>query len=130
MSVYIIAEAGVNHNGKLDLALKLCDAAKEAGVDAVKFQTWKTENIVTASARQAAYQTENTGKEESQYDMLKGLELSYDHFRTIQDYCKKIGMLVTSPEPTLIKGSPSEIRNSKLSSSSGVERKSIPIFLQ
>lgn len=92
MSVYIIAEAGVNHNGKLDLALKLCDAAKEAGVDAVKFQTWKTENIVTAQARQAAYQTENTGKEESQYDMLKNLELSYDHFRTIQNYCKKIGI--------------------------------------
>ena len=92
MSVYIIAEAGVNHNGKLDLALKLCDAAKEAGVDAVKFQTWKTENIVTAQARQAAYQTENTGKEESQYDMLKNLELNYDHFRSIQDYCMKIGI--------------------------------------
>ena len=92
MSVYIIAEAGVNHNGKLDLALKLCDAAKEAGVDAVKFQTWKMENIVTAQARQAAYQTENTGKEESQYDMLKNLELSYDHFRTIQNYCKKSGI--------------------------------------
>lgn len=92
MSVYIIAEAGVNHNGKLDLALKLCDAAKDAGVDAVKFQTWKTENIVTAQARQAAYQTENTGKEESQYDMLKNLELSYDHFRTIQNYCEKIGI--------------------------------------
>lgn len=92
MSIYIIAEAGVNHNGKLDLALKLCDAAKDAGVDAVKFQTWKTENIVTASARQAAYQTANTGKEESQYDMLKNLELSYDHFRCIQDYCKKIGI--------------------------------------
>ena len=92
MSVYIIAEAGVNHNGKLDLALKLCDAAKEAGVDAVKFQTWKTENIVTARARQAAYQTENTGVEESQFDMLKKLELSYDHFRYIQDYCKKIGI--------------------------------------
>ena len=92
MSVYIIAEAGVNHNGKLDLALKLCDAAKDAGVDAVKFPTWKTENIVTAQARQAAYQTENTGKEKSQYDMLKNLELSYDHFRTIQNYCKKIGI--------------------------------------
>ena len=92
MSVYIIAEAGVNHNGQLDMALKLCDAAKEAGVDAVKFQTWKTENIVTAQARQAAYQTENTGVEESQYDMLKKLELSYDHFRYIQDYCKKIGI--------------------------------------
>lgn len=92
MSVYIIAEAGVNHNGKLDLALKLCDAAKDAGVNAVKFQTWKTENIVTVQARQAAYQTENTGKEESQYDMLKNLELSYEHFRTIQDYCRQIGI--------------------------------------
>lgn len=92
MGVYIIAEAGVNHNGKLDLALKLCDAAKDAGVNAVKFQTWKTENIVTASARQAAYQMKNTGKVESQYEMLKGLELSYDHFRTIQKYCKTIGI--------------------------------------
>lgn len=92
MRTYIIAEAGVNHNGRLDLALRLCDAAKVAGVDAVKFQTWKTERIVTASARQAAYQTENTGCEESQYDMLKKLELSYDHFRTIQDYCHQIGI--------------------------------------
>lgn len=92
MSVYIIAEAGVNHNGQLDLALRLCNAAKEAGVDAVKFQTWKTEIIVTAQARQAAYQTKNTGVEESQFDMLKKLELSYDHFRYIQDYCKKIGI--------------------------------------
>jgi N-acetylneuraminate synthase/N,N'-diacetyllegionaminate synthase len=92
MSVYIIAEAGVNHNGRLDLAMKLCDAAKEAGADAVKFQTWKTENIVTASARQAAYQTENTGVEESQYDMLKKLELSYTQFEEIQQYCKKIGV--------------------------------------
>lgn len=92
MHVYIIAEAGVNHNGRLDLALRLCDAAKEAGVDAVKFQTWKTENIVTASARQAAYQTENTGKAESQYAMLKRLELSYEHFSQIQAYCKQIGI--------------------------------------
>lgn len=92
MSVYIIAEAGVNHNGKLDLALKLCDAAKEAGVDAVKFQTWKTENIVTKSAAMAAYQEENTGKEQSQFDMLKELELSYAEFDTINGYCKKIGI--------------------------------------
>lgn len=92
MHTYIIAEAGVNHNGRLDIALQLCDAAKEAGVDAVKFQTWKTENIVTAKARQAAYQTENTGIEESQFDMLKKLEMSYEHFKLIQEHCHKIGI--------------------------------------
>ncbi len=92
MKSYIIAEAGVNHNGRLDLALHLCDAAKEAGADAVKFQTWKTENIVTASACQAAYQTENTGVAESQFDMLKKLELSYEDFRYIQDHCHRIGI--------------------------------------
>ena len=92
MSVYIIAEAGVNHNGKLDLALKLCDAAKEAGVDAVKFQTWKTENIVTKNAKKAAYQKENTGGEQSQFDMLKEHELNYTQFDTINEYCKEIGI--------------------------------------
>ena len=92
MSVYIIAEAGVNHNGRLDLALKLCDAAKEAGVDAVKFQTWKTEKIVSRSAAKAAYQEENTGKEQSQFEMLKELELSYSEFDQINAYCKKIGI--------------------------------------
>ena len=92
MSVYIIAEAGVNHNGRLDLALQLCDVAKEAGVDAVKFQTWKTDNIVTRSAAKAAYQEENTGKEQSQYEMLKSLELSYLDFDKIKAYCDKIGI--------------------------------------
>ncbi len=92
MSVYIIAEAGVNHNGRLDLALKLCDAAKEAGVDAVKFQTWKTEKIVSKSAAKATYQEENTGKEQSQFDMLKELELNYSEFDQINAYCKKIGI--------------------------------------
>ncbi len=92
MSVYIIAEAGVNHNGRLDLALKLCDAAKEAGVDAVKFQTWKTENIVTKSVAKAAYQEKNTGKGQSQFEMLKELELNYSQFDQINAYCKKIGI--------------------------------------
>lgn len=92
----IIAEAGVNHNGKLDIALKLCDAAKEAGADVVKFQTWKTEKIITNSVAQAEYQTENTGKTESQFDMLKRLELSYDDFRKVKAHCDKIGIQFAS----------------------------------
>ncbi len=92
----IIAEAGVNHNGKLDLALKLCDAAKESGADVVKFQTWKTEKIITRTVSQAEYQTENTGKSESQFDMLKRLELSYYDFRKIKEHCDKIGIQFAS----------------------------------
>lgn len=90
--VYIIAEAGVNHNGSLDLALQLCDAAKEAGVDAIKFQTWKTELIISKNTEMADYQKKNLGNDDSQYDMLKKLELSYDNFRLIKDYCDNIGL--------------------------------------
>ena len=68
--VFIIAEAGVNHNGELALAKKLADKAKEAGADAVKFQTFRTDKLVAASTAQAAYQTVNIGKEESQAEML------------------------------------------------------------
>lgn len=92
----IIAEAGVNHNGSLKLALELCDAAKEAGADVVKFQTWKTENLITKSVAQAEYQTKNTAKIESQFDMLKRLELSYDDFKRIKEYCDKIGIVFAS----------------------------------
>lgn len=92
----IIAEAGVNHNGKLELALNLCDAAKMAGADIVKFQTWKTENLITRTVGQAEYQTKNTGIEESQFDMLKKLELSYEEFRIIKQYCEKIGIIFSS----------------------------------
>lgn len=93
MAVYIIAEAGVNHNGRLDLALRLCDLAKEAGVDAIKFQTWQTEKIVTQSAELATYQRENLSEiQQSQFDMLKKLELSYNDFVEIQQYCKRIGI--------------------------------------
>ena len=94
---YIIAEAGVNHNGKLDLALKLCDAAKKSGVDAIKFQTWKTENIVTMTTNLASYQESNISNGEiSQFEMLKNLELSYHDFVTIKDYCEKIGIIFLS----------------------------------
>lgn len=89
---YIIAEAGVNHNGRLDLALKLCDTAKECGVDAIKFQTWKTELIIAEGTKMAEYQKNNLNTEESQFEMLKKLELSYDQFTTIKEYCNKIGI--------------------------------------
>ena len=93
MSVYIIAEAGVNHNGSLDLALRLCKVAKDAGANAVKFQTWKTEKIVTKAAAMATYQQQNVkNKEQSQFEMLKSLELSYDDFKKLQVYCHQIGI--------------------------------------
>ena len=100
MSVFIIAEAGVNHNGDINLAKKLIDVAVEAGVDSVKFQTWKTELLVTRDAKQAEYQTENTQIEESQFDMLKKLELSYDDFSELKQYCdeSKIMFLSTPDE--------------------------------
>lgn len=94
--VFIIAEAGVNHNGELALAKKLADKAKEAGADAVKFQTFRTDKLVAASTAQAAYQTVNIGKEESQAEMLRRLELSYADFRELQAYCRKIGILFLS----------------------------------
>jgi len=93
----IIAEAGVNHNGRLEMAFQLCDAAKAAGADAVKFQTWVTEKIVTADTRMAGYQQRNLGKEElSQYSMLKSLELSYPQFAEIKRYCDSIGIMFLS----------------------------------
>lgn len=96
MSTYIIAEAGVNHNGSVELAKQLCAAAKGAGADAVKFQTWITEKIITKNVKQAEYQAENTGNDQSQFDMLKSLELSYDDFREVKEYCDKIGIQFAS----------------------------------
>jgi N,N'-diacetyllegionaminate synthase len=91
--VLIIAEAGVNHNGKLDLAFRLCDAAKDAGADVVKFQTWITENIVTKTANLASYQENNLSDSNvNQFEMLKKLELSFDDFVSIKNYCDKIGI--------------------------------------
>lgn len=88
MNVYIIAEAGVNHNGDITLAKKLVDAAKEAGADCVKFQTFVSKNIVSKSAKKAEYQKLTTNSSESQHDMLKKLELSFDEFIELNEYCK------------------------------------------
>lgn len=89
--VLIIAEAGVNHNGDIQLAKKLVDIAKAANADYVKFQTWITEDIMDKLAPKAAYQTENDG-EGSQYDMAKKLELSFDVFEEIKKYCDHVGI--------------------------------------
>ncbi|MEZ8105253.1 N-acetylneuraminate synthase [Vibrio cortegadensis] len=95
-NTFIIAEAGVNHNGDIELAKKLIDVAALSGVDAVKFQTWKTELLVTSDAKMAEYQIENTQQEESQFEMLKRLELSYDDFSSLKSYCDKKGIMFMS----------------------------------
>ncbi|MFA6322237.1 MAG: N-acetylneuraminate synthase family protein [Candidatus Buchananbacteria bacterium] len=92
---FIIAEAGVNHNGQLFLAKKLVKAAKEAGADAVKFQTWKTENIIVPKTKKADYQKNNTGSGD-QFSMLKRLELKYHDFRILSQYAKRIGIIFLS----------------------------------
>ena len=86
-SCFIIAEAGVNHTGDISLAKKLIDAAVDAGVDAVKFQTWVTEDLVTKTAPKANYQVETTGGEGSQFEMIKKLELPFESFKTLKKYC-------------------------------------------
>lgn len=92
MHTLIIAEAGVNHNGSLELAKQLAKVAKEAGADIVKFQTAKPESLVSKQAKMAEYQKENIGKEMSQLDMLKKLLLSFGDFVELSNYCKEIGI--------------------------------------
>lgn len=89
---YIIAEAGVNHNGDEKLAFALVDAAHKAGVDVVKFQTFKANKLVTEYAKQAEYQASNTGRSESQLAMLSRLELSYEAHKRLVAYCKDLGI--------------------------------------
>jgi len=84
----IIAEAGVNHNGSIELAERLIDAAFDAGVDIVKFQTFKAANLVSKNAAKAAYQQASTSNTESQFDMLKKLELNHDMHLHLMNYCK------------------------------------------
>ena len=93
---FIIAEAGVNHNGSIDMAKKLIDVAVDAEADAVKFQTFKADKVVTVTASKAKYQIENTGKNESQFEMLKRLELSRDAHKELFSYCNKKNIIFMS----------------------------------
>ena len=95
MGVYIIAEAGVNHNGSFDLACRLVDAAKAAGADCIKFQTFRAQNLVSRNAGKADYQKDTTG-DGSQADMLTKLELSYDAFSRLKQYCEEVGITFLS----------------------------------
>ena len=96
MSVYIIAEAGVNHNGSIVLAYKLIDVAVESGADAVKFQTFKAENVVSKNAQKAEYQKQTTDTSESQFDMIKKLELDIRIHKELIAYCQEKGILFLS----------------------------------
>lgn len=94
--VFIIAEAGVNHNGEIGIAKKLIDVAADAGVDAVKFQTFITENLVSKDAKKASYQQKSTQNEETQFEMLKALELSKDMHLQLRAYCQKKNIMFLS----------------------------------
>lgn len=97
-SCFVIAEAGVNHNGSLDLAKKLIDTARDAGADAVKFQTFKSDKLALPDTEKAEYQKKNTGKEENQYQMLKKLELEEKDFIELSNYAINCGiMFMSSP---------------------------------
>ncbi len=86
---FVIAEIGCNHNGSMNIAKKLIDAAAEAGADAIKFQTFHTERLTTKTAPQADYQKKNTKMDQNQYNMLKSLELDYNDFKELKKYCDK-----------------------------------------
>lgn len=94
--IFIIAEAGDNHNGSFDHAVRLIETAAEAGADCVKFQTFLTEEVISRYAEMAEYQKKNTGKEETQFAMVKRLELSFDQFRQLKTCCEKCGILFLS----------------------------------
>lgn len=95
-SVFIIAEAGVNHNGDINLAKKLIDAASDAKVDAIKFQTFKTDKVISINAKKAEYQKKNTENNESQYEMIKKLELNSEEHKKLIKYCKEKNILFLS----------------------------------
>jgi N-acetylneuraminate synthase/N,N'-diacetyllegionaminate synthase len=94
--IFIIGEAGINHNGKLELAKKLVDIAADAGCDAVKFQTYKSEGVVAHSAESADYVNENLGSNISQFDLIKSYELKYEDFEELKKYCDNKGIIFLS----------------------------------
>ena len=96
MKTYVIAEAGVNHNGSYDLACRLAEKAKAAGSDCVKFQTFKPEHLVSRTAQKAEYQKATTGNADSQLEMLRALELSYSDFIHLKAHCEGIGITFLS----------------------------------
>jgi len=96
MSVFIIAEAGVNHNGSVDLAKCLIDVAVDSGVDAVKFQTFKAENLVAKNTQKAEYQKRTTDASESQFDMIKKLELDVDTHKELIAHCQEKDIMFLS----------------------------------
>lgn len=95
--LFVIAEAGVNHNGRIDLAMQMIDAAKTSGANAVKFQTWITEQVYNPEESvKPDYQKQGTDPRESEYDTVKKLELSFDSFRKLKAYCDKVGIMMLS----------------------------------
>ncbi len=98
MSVFIIAEAGVNHNGSIEVAKKLIDVASKSGANAVKFQTFKAKNVVSKNALKADYQNQTTDKNESQFEMLRKLEIDLNTHKELIEYCKlKNIMFLSTP---------------------------------
>ena len=96
MSVFIIAEAGVNHDGSIDNAYRLIDVAVEAGADAIKFQTFKAESLVSKNVDKANYQKQTTNESESQFEMIKRLELSVDAHKKLIKYCNEKNIIFLS----------------------------------
>ena len=96
MSVLIIAEAGVNHNGSFELAKKMADVAKAAGADIVKYQTAVPELVISRFAPKAEYQKDTTGEAESQLEMVRKLHFGFEEHRQLKEYCDSIGIMYLS----------------------------------